>query len=131
MNPSPTVIIVDDDDDDRRLIREAFHLFNSGITFLEAFDGKEAIALLDSLDNEPSLILVDLNMPVMNGLEMITEIRSRQSSTPMALISTSLGPEMVQQALEIGANCCYIKPVKYEELCSLAHQLLRRFLPGN
>ncbi|MGX5853726.1 response regulator [Dyadobacter jiangsuensis] len=129
MFPSYQIIIVDDDSDDRQLIIEAFSLIAPDLSFGQAFDGQHAIELLDSVDTAPSMIIVDLNMPVMNGLEMIRHIGSQQSQTPIVLMSTSLDSDTVKLAMSVGATCCYIKPVNYQELCSLAHQLLRRFVP--
>ena len=70
------ILLVDDDWIDRKAVQRAFKNINFGYNITEAIDGKEALEILDSSgkDDAPFLILLDLNMPRMNGLDFLEKI---------------------------------------------------------
>ena len=82
---SGIILIVDDDDDTRDLHRR--YLEHEGLTLIEARDGKEALEKAG--EHEPSLVILDLMMPEMNGFEFLSEFRSRPgySSTPVVVVT--------------------------------------------
>lgn len=87
---------------------------------MEAGDGHEAFTLLSSLNGEPcpELILIDWNMPVMNGLELVEALRadSKFAKTVLVMITTETALERIQQALEAGADEYMMKPFTKEVL---------------
>lgn len=116
MNLSNTVIyMADDDDDDRYLMRRSLQQINPAMTIVEAEDGSELLALLDTWSRESvprpvHLILLDMNMPKMNGLEALMAIKSNPllRHIPTLMLSTSAEPEQVAMAYQNGISG-YIK----------------------
>ena len=91
--PTKIILHVDDDQDDRFLIGSAIHSIDRSIQILEAENGLQAIELLKEAYIErqlPSLIILDFNMPLMNGMETYKEIRKYPefSSIAVALLTT-------------------------------------------
>jgi two-component system chemotaxis response regulator CheY len=78
---------------------------------VEAADGRQAIDIL-SEDRDFDLALVDWNLPVMSGLEIVTEVRKdpRLASLPLLMVTTETELERVAQALQAGANEYIMKP---------------------
>lgn len=102
-------IIVDDSRATRTILRRT--LTEEGFEVLEAGDGQQA---LDQLTQAGALdlALVDWNMPVMNGLELISQLRARSEFDGMAIMMVTTETEIhqVQRALEAGANEYVMKP---------------------
>lgn len=122
------ILLVDDDNDDRYLLGEAFKSIDSNVQIIEVMSGACALGMIHSMQPLPSLIVVDMNMPGMSGIETIEQIRRLPSNIPIVLLTTSLTNEMVSDATQLGANGCFSKPIQFEDMCSLASQLCRRFL---
>jgi two-component system, chemotaxis family, chemotaxis protein CheY len=108
-----TVLIVDDSPIIRR--RVANLLGEAGFEVLEATDGMEGSQIAGA---HPSLcmIIADINMPRMNGLEMVAEIRARKSDIPVMMLTTEGNPQVIQNAKAAGAQAWLIKPFKNEHL---------------
>jgi CheY-like chemotaxis protein len=125
------VYIVDDDPDDRQIILDAFleNKYLGDYAFIET--GEE---LLDNLqapsDLYPSLILLDLNMPGMMGLDILREIRNQKqySHIPIVVLTTSTLHNDRKLAFEFGANCFLRKPDTFSHLVSLTDAILRLWL---
>lgn len=112
MNPSTKALIymADDDSDDRYLMRKSLHEIDPSMTIVESEDGGELLSLLDTLSQGPDLILLDMNMPKVNGLEALMAIREKPMlrHVPVVMISTSAEPIEVANAYRLGING-YIK----------------------
>jgi DNA-binding response OmpR family regulator len=104
-----TVLVVDDDPFIVKLI--SINLEARDYSVLTAGDGKEG--LISALKNDPDLILLDLMMPVMNGLEMLKELR-QVSDVPVIIVSAYGNPDTVEEARELGIECFLSKPFKIE-----------------
>lgn len=92
------VLYVDDDDDDLALVKESFARYTVNVEVVTFREGMEALNYLRRLsegDASPCLIIIDINMPRMNGKEFLTEIRKmeRFKSTPAVLFTTSSMPD--------------------------------------
>ena len=109
------ILLVDDDVDDRYLITRAFkdtllpdklQLANNGEDALEYLDGVQSDAEL------PGLIVLDLNMPVLDGMATLRLLKSspRYKSIPVVIFTTSRNPEEKRKCLELGAADFIIKP---------------------
>jgi two-component system chemotaxis response regulator CheY len=109
---APTVLIVEDDAATRRLYK--FLLTNGGYLVLEAEDGLAAVELL--AQNHCSLVITDMNMPRMDGMELIKHIRSVYGDLYVILITAFGTPDTEKNALRIGANDYLSKPFEFEEL---------------
>lgn len=92
--PKPTILLVDDDHDDLQMLHEAFKAFGPKYSILDAHDGKQAINKLHELkavNQLPCLIVLDVNMPYMDGKETLVAIRNHDEfkSIPVIVFSTS------------------------------------------
>jgi two-component system response regulator len=81
----------------------------------------------------PRLILLDLKLPKVDGLEVLRAIRanSRTAMAPVVVLTSSDDPREVAQCYQLGANSCVQKPVKYEELQAAMHAVARYWLGFN
>jgi CheY-like chemotaxis protein len=94
-----TVLIVDDSAVDRH--RTVKLLSNEGFNVLDAADGKSALEIVSR--EAPDLVLTDMQMPEMNGLQLVEEIKSRSPSTPVILMTAHGSEELAVEALHKGA----------------------------
>ncbi|HWQ14295.1 MAG TPA: response regulator [Roseiflexaceae bacterium] len=107
-----TVLIVEDDAATRRLYK--FLLTNGGFVVLEAEDG---VAALEQLARQPcDLVITDMNMPRMDGMDLIRSIRRDYADIYVILITAFGTPDTQKQAMRIGANDYLAKPFDFEEL---------------
>jgi len=100
-------------------------LLGRDFDYLEARNGAEAIAKARS--SKPDLILMDLNMPVMNGIELIKALRALPAMTglPIVFLTTESNDAIKQQAKAAGATGWITKPFKPEQLLSVVSKLVR------
>lgn len=111
------VLIVDDSMPMRSVIKKTFKAAGYGnVTFLEAEDGQKALEQLK--DNWVDIVVTDYNMPVMNGLELIGEIKAddRFDNVPVVIISTEGSTEKVNEFMDKGAAGYIKKPFAPEQL---------------
>jgi len=106
-----TILIVDDSAMMRKIVLRALTL--AGLDFqtvLEAGDGSEALELLKA--NTVELIMCDINMPVMSGLELLQEMRKQNLAVgvPVVMVTTESSAEHVRQAVAVGASGYIRKP---------------------
>lgn len=136
MNASKTVIyIADDDDDDRYFMRQSLQAIDPSMTIFEAEDGYKLMTLLNTWSQESTpqpvhLILLDVNMPKMNGLEALTAIKANPllRHIPTVMISTSDEPAQMATAYQNGASEYLKKPVSYSQLDQIAQAFSVRYL---
>lgn len=117
-----TVIIVDDSADIREIFRVMLERHGFGV--LEAVDGQAAVELARS--KRPDLILMDINMPVLDGLEATRLLRRREGLFQVPIIAVSANPEESHRAAALAAGCNgYVtKPVDFARLGRLVNSLL-------
>ncbi|HZI61300.1 MAG TPA: response regulator [Pyrinomonadaceae bacterium] len=111
----PTVLIAEDSRDTRIMLKRAFEL--KGYSVIEAEHGGEALEVVHR--TRPNLIVVDLNMPVIDGLETIKEIRKLEApgeQVPIVCITAFDVYGMKEAAMESGCNTYLSKPLDMEEL---------------
>ncbi len=121
-NPDrPTVMLVEDDRPLRSTL--AATLFVSGFEVWEASTGEEALAL--ALVSIPDLYLLDLSLPGMDGLEVLTRIRPR-STVPVVVLTVREGKRDKIAALDAGADDYVVKPIDGDELIARIRAALRR-----
>jgi CheY-like chemotaxis protein len=132
MKSAKTLYLVDDDDDDRMLIREALEQVIDQLTIIEAVDGRSLLNLLSSRDPDlqPAMILLDNNMPRMNGLETLAHIRSNPDTEhiPVLMLSTSSDQYYVKNAYNLGVNAYLKKPVLFDDYTYMAESVNVCFL---
>jgi CheY-like chemotaxis protein len=116
------VLLVDDSPGDVRLTREAFHEANELIRLHLACDGIEAMAFLrHEAPHEnaprPDFILLDLNLPKMDGREVLSQIKNDEGlrTIPTIILTTSSAEEDIIRSYQLQANCYLSKPVRLDE----------------
>lgn len=117
------ILVVDDEADVRALFEQRFRreIRKGEFSFTFAYSGEEALEFLQAHASEVVLILSDINMPGMSGLELLRHIRQQYSapppSPPQVMMITAYGDaESRQQALQLGANDFLTKPVDFAAL---------------
>ena len=132
MKGAKTIYVVDDDEDDRLLVSDALHEVIDQLTIIEATDGQHLLDLLAlrSYHPEPAIIILDINMPRMNGMETLTQIRSRPESEhiPVIMLSTSSDQYFIKNAYNIGVNAYLKKPVSFNDYTYMAESINVCFL---
>jgi CheY-like chemotaxis protein len=117
-----TVLIVEDDPDMREIERAM--LGCAGHDVMLAANGREGLEMLAA--QEPCVILLDLMMPVMDGLTFLAERRKR-GLADVPVVCVSAGTEdLKKQALRLGARECLPKPTDFDDLCELVAQYCPR-----
>jgi len=128
-NPKNLVYIVDDDPDDRQIILDAFLENNTQMDYVFIENGDELMKTLEECsDTEyPSLILLDLNMPGMLGMQALKEIKSKPQFThiPTIVLTTSTLLSDRSASYSLGANCFLSKPPSYTELVALTQAIAK------
>jgi DNA-binding response OmpR family regulator len=116
------VLVVDDDLELLRLI--AFALRQAGYMVVEAQDGPSAVAAFER--ERPELVVLDVNMPRLNGFEVLKRIRATSSSTPVMMLTVRSAEEDQVQGLDLGADDYLTKPFSPRTLLARVRALLRR-----
>jgi two-component system, chemotaxis family, response regulator Rcp1 len=117
-----SILLVEDNAGDVRLTREA--LSDAGVTaeLRVAGDGEQALALLRAPDAvAPDLILLDLNLPKRNGIEVLEEIKTDPAlrRTPVIMLTTSSSARDVDACYDRGVNCYVVKPLDLDDFTAL------------
>ncbi len=120
------ILVVDDEPQIRRVMRTT--LSSQGYVITEAKTGEEALELMRK--ERPDLILLDVNMPGMGGLEACREIR-RASDAPIIMLTIRNAERDKVAALDAGADDYVVKPFGIEELLARIRAALRRFSPAD
>ncbi|MBF0565661.1 MAG: response regulator [Nitrospirae bacterium] len=116
------VLLIDDDEDDFLLISDAVKEAGLSITLLWKSNGEEALGYLKS-GARPNLIITDLNMPGMDGREVIKAIKMDDATRaiPVVALTTSDSQEDVRLCYKIGANSYLTKPSSFARLLEIVH----------
>ena len=120
------VLIVDDSSVMRKIVGRSLRQAGLDVgQVLEASNGSEALSL--ARENTLDLVLSDINMPVMDGMEFVRQLRGLESAqqTPVVMITTEAGEAHVVQALSLGASGYIRKPFTPEQIKERVIPLLR------
>jgi len=116
------LLLVEDSPGDVRLTQEAFHDANSSLKLHVATDGAEAMAFLKhegrhAAAPRPDLILLDLNLPKLDGREVLAQIKEDAAlkSIPTVVLTTSSAEVDIVKSYQLSANCYLTKPVGYSD----------------
>lgn len=117
-----TALIVDDSATIRQMV--SFTLKQTGFSVLEAFDGQDALERLAS--GRVDLVVTDLNMPRMDGITFIRQLRSRPASkfTPVVMLTTESQEAKRQQGRAAGATAWIVKPFHPDKLLNVIGKIL-------
>ena len=119
---SPLILVVDDEPSVRDLIADALNL--AGYSSISAAHGLEAVTKLR--ENQIDLMILDINMPNMDGYEVLQRMREQGSRTPVIVLTARLDREDTKRAFELGADDFVRKPFGIEELTLRVNAILKR-----
>jgi two-component system response regulator len=127
----PYILIAEDDVDDRYLMKTA--LTDSGVTEevtyvengVEVIGHLEAVGKKNGIINYPKFIILDLNMPKMDGREVLKRLKTNEvyRKIPVIIFSTTKNQLEVNRCYDLGANTYVIKPMSYETLVDTVKQI--------
>jgi CheY-like chemotaxis protein len=141
MASKPIVILhVDDSPSDRLLFRAVLDQIGLGASLQSLEDGAEALAYLSgegkfadrNLYPWPSVIITDLQMPVIDGLALLGMLKAnpKWATIPAIVLSSSEDPEHRRLAASLGANSYLIKPSSFRDLFKIVEMASKKFRPG-
>ena len=120
MNPNGPVLVIEDDKDDQEIFFEVFKELNYKNEIVFFGDGEKALEYLINTDIEPFLILSDINMPKLNGIELREKVYNnedlRRKSIPYLFFTTSAEQKHVIDAYSKSIQGFFIKPASFEKL---------------
>lgn len=117
MKPKPLFLVVEDNPDHRFLLEWSYQKSNQSCNILFAEDGIEALELLESSPVKPALLLLDYELPRMNGLELIMTLKGspKWKHLPIVMMSSNEDPNLVNTAYFNGASSFLGKPQNYQD----------------
>jgi len=121
--PALRVLVIDDEPPIRKLLRMG--LGTQGYRVIEAADGQSA---LDHMREKPDLVILDLGLPDMQGLELMRTMRTRDERVPIVVLSSRADEVAKVQALDLGADDYVTKPFGMDELLARIRAALRHQL---
>ncbi|MBF6298558.1 response regulator transcription factor [Nocardia amamiensis] len=119
---SPTVLVVDDDEDVLASVERGLRL--SGFQVLVARDGAQALRTVS--ERAPDAVVLDMNMPVLDGAGVVTALRAMGNEVPICVLSARASVDDRISGLESGADDYLVKPFVLKELVARIRALLRR-----
>ena len=122
MSERPKVLVIDDEPGVRELISEALSL--SEITAVQAADGLEALSFLRR--ERFDLLILDINMPKLDGLALLEKLRTEGMSVPVLMLCARADKADINQGLRTGADDYLTKPFSIEELVLRVKAIMRR-----
>jgi CheY-like chemotaxis protein len=123
------IVIIDDDDDDSDLLREAIQQVRPDANCFIVQSGSEA---MESLTHNkiplPDLIFLDLNMPRINGVQCLRQLKGHPelSSVPVAIYTSSKSSEERAETLKLGATYFFTKPSSFRGMCGIITDLFAK-----
>jgi CheY-like chemotaxis protein len=133
MNPTQTILLVDDSENDLDLMTIAFKKAEFNNPLQQVRNGEEAIAYLKgegvysdrNAHPMPAVMLLDLNMPMKNGFDVLEWVRTQPSLKRMTVIilSASTRIEDIERAFDLGANSFLVKPSALDQLVTMSSRL--------
>lgn len=117
-----TILVVDDSASLRQVV--SISLKGKGYNVIQATDGKDALSKLDG--TKVNLIISDVNMPVMDGLTFVTEMKKlpRYKFTPVIMLTTEAGSDMKERGRTAGVKAWVVKPFKPEQMLTAVAKLI-------
>jgi CheY-like chemotaxis protein len=124
------ILLADDDADDRTIMQDAMEELEANNVLCFAHNGEEALYILSNdytTEHQPALIILDLNMPKLNGTETLARIKDddRFKTIPVIIYSTSLNPLEKEKCMRLGAHSYVTKPISFKESMDTARSFLQ------
>jgi CheY-like chemotaxis protein len=129
--PMLHVLLVEDNPSDVLLIREAIRRSPIPADVIVAYDGAQAVQLLQVASTEsPDLVILDLNLPKLGGLDILQR-HPPSPPPPVVIFTSSQNPVERNRAMQLGASDFVLKPDSLGEYMAAIHGVIERWLPKN
>ena len=120
-----TILFAEDDKDTRKIISSTLELFVKSV--IVAQNGEEAYALYK--ENDPDIIISDINMPILSGIEFIKKVREENTKIPVAIITAHTNTSYLLEAVKLMLVDYVIKPIEMEKLLDVLKQCCKYIIP--
>jgi CheY-like chemotaxis protein len=128
MSKTGPIIVIDDDPDDQEMIQRVISKLNPANEIKRFFDGEEALQYFKETTDKPFLIICDINMPLMNGLELKKNIEASpvlsKKVKPFVYLTTTAQPDQLLRAYDLTCHGFFIKGQSYTELKETLIQII-------
>ena len=120
------VFLAEDDIDDQELLKEIFLEIDPSIELVSYSTGRQFVTQLEGLSQKPRLLILDYNIPEMNGAEILKYLNQKDEfhDTVKIVWSTSNSPFYMNSCLTLGAHAYFVKPASMDGLYHMARQML-------
>lgn len=114
------VLLIEDNRGDVFLFQEAAKMFSDDMNITVASDGREATIIINKGSTIPDLVILDINLPFKNGIEILREMKNNDSyiSVPVVMFTSSGDSMDREKALNLGAKAYVTKPIELEDYIS-------------
>jgi CheY-like chemotaxis protein len=126
MSAYRSIVLIDDDMDDHEIFRIACAQIDSNIEVVSCENGEQALDMLNTKPITPDFIFLDLNMPRLNGIEVLEEIKKNEllSTIPVIVYTTSFDAKVKRKCTALGAFDVMEKPNSFDVLCHKLENVL-------
>lgn len=126
MRIAKSIVLVDDDRDDQEIFRSACAIVDESVEVVGFENGEQALRSIPGMPSLPDLIFLDINMPRLNGIEVLRELKhsSRLAAVPVVIYSTSFDSRVKERCSNLGAIEIMEKPSCFDTLCSKLKSVL-------
>jgi CheY-like chemotaxis protein len=127
MQPQKPILLVEDDNVDAMTVKRAMRDLHAASSVIHSVNGEEALKYLTRPDTEkPFVILLDLNMPKMGGIEFLKVIKTNPElkTIPIIVLTTSKEKRDVHESFELGAAGYMVKPVDYSKFVEILGKIM-------
>jgi CheY-like chemotaxis protein len=121
------ILLVEDNPGDVLMVREAIRMCSVAADVVVAYDGQEALTVMNDYRFEADIIILDLNLPKLNGFQLLERCQ-RQEGLPVVVFTSSANPEDNKRAFELGARDYVIKPSDLVEYMGTVTDTLERWI---
>lgn len=124
-----SILLVDDDVEDQEIFLDAIKEVDPLIHCFCATDGEDALKLLGTeAIVKPDLVFIDLNMPKLNGKQLLLELKRSDTlkDIPVVMYSTFFGKKDIEEITELGAVHYLLKATKFNDLCNALRHILSK-----
>lgn len=128
MNKKGPIIIIEDDPDDQQFISDALAEAGNSNEIMFFSDGISVLNYLTTSKQKPFIIISDINLPILNGLELRERIHSNNELSlkciPYIFLTTTVNPANVTQAYATSVQGFFTKPLSYQDLVRVIHNII-------
>ncbi len=123
--PYSRILLIDDDDDDQEIFLTAVNEISSSLVCITESSAQKALYKLKTRETDPDVIVLDLNMPVMNGFQFLAEVKNDDAlkDIPVIILSTSSISNTIKESKALGAVDFITKPNDFAALKNILHTI--------